>query len=148
VWASVFFDELWRLIPAQPVLFPFFFVGGLLSVYQPPAMLSFTALTLWSGLAIISPLLVLMAWWMIMYRSGFTRYSGFYIRLGGDLGQVIVLLTYIISLCNPPIYAAAVLIAVSAFVGLLVVRDFMAVVLVESVASRLYAKVHDDAAAR
>jgi hypothetical protein len=148
-WAEVFFDELWRLIPAQPILFPFFFIGAALTLLCPPAApVAMTGIHLvtWSVLALVTPALVLAAWWMIVRKTGFTRYLGFYFRFGGDIGQLVVLATYIASWSNAPVYALVILVGVAAFVTVLVVRDIMALVLVENVASRLYRESQEDAA--
>lgn len=144
-WMTVFFDELWRLIPAQPILFPFFFISGLLAAEFPP-----TAPHLavgWVALSIVSPALVLASWWMIYFRRGFLRYWGFWIRTVGDTGQLISLVVGIAIWLGvlPPPYIA-ILVGISVFVGALVVRDFLALWLVEQVATKLYRDVHSVAA--
>lgn len=144
-WVTVFFDELWRLIPAQPILFPFFFVSGLLALAFPPA--SHLIATVWVALSVTSPVLVLLAWWMITYQHGFMRYWGMWIRTVGDVGQTVALIVAIVlwwSVVPPPL--VVILFGIAVFVGVLVVRDLLALWLVEKVASKLYLDVHNAAA--
>lgn len=140
-WMTVFFDELWRLIPAQPILFPFFFVSGLLALVFPPAS-HFVAVT-WVALSVASPLLVLLSWWMITYQQGFLRYWGMWIRTVGDVGQTVALIVAILLWWNivpPPLIV--ILVGITVFVGVLIVRDLLALWLVEQVATRLYRDVY------
>jgi hypothetical protein len=161
VWANTFFDELWRLIPAQPILFPFFFVGGVITlIWYPGANLlrwengatATYCMELWKFLAVISPLMVLLAWWMIIYRCGRTRYAGLLIRLGGDIGQLFVLATYLLARFIDPtlglrddrIYGLSVILGSWVFVLILVARDLYALWFVEQLASKLRLGLNED----
>lgn len=143
-WATVFFDELWRLIPAQPVLFPFFFVSGILAIFSTHGIG-----VPWVVLSLASPTMVLFAWWLIFHQNGKARYTGMWIRTGGDIGQVVVLIADIMMWCPIiPIPLTAIMVGLTVFVFLLVVRDLLALWLVEQLATRLYREVNRDVAAR
>jgi hypothetical protein len=141
----VFFDELWRLVPAEPVFFPFYLLGGLAAAIIAPAAIPHVAL--WSALAMVAPLLTAISWWAIFYRHGYVRYLGFWVRTAGDLLQSIVfgvaLLAYIELL---PIFLSIIFMAIISFSFVLVTRDFLALWLIEDVASKLHREVHEDAA--
>jgi len=144
-WATVFFDELWRLIPAEPYLFPFFFLGGLVSLFFPPTQGLLSpgpTFALWAGSAVVSPIMVLVAWHMVVHCSGMTRYTGLWIRLGGDAGQFFVLALYLLARTSLPDlstrgYGLTVQVGVTLFILVLVLRDILALWIVEQIASKL-----------
>lgn len=148
-WATAFFDEMWRLIPAEPYLFPFFFLGGVISLVFPPAQGLLgpgPIFVLWSFGALVSPVMVLVAWHMVMHCSGIARYTGLWIRLGGDAGQFFVLALYLLARTNFPDldtrgYGLTVQVGVTSFVLMLVARDLLALWIVEQLASKLFTEI-------
>lgn len=145
IWVTVFFDELWRLIPVEPYLFPFFFLAGLTSLVFPPTQGLLgpgPIFVMWVSGALVSPVMVLVAWHMVMNCSGMTRYTGLWIRLGGDAGQFFVMALYLLARTSFPDlntrgYGLVVQAGVTFFFLILVARDILALWIVEQVASRL-----------
>jgi hypothetical protein len=143
----VFFDDLWRLVPAEPVFFPFWLVAGVLATVAAPAAIPHLAL--WSTLAIGAPTLTVLSWFAIFYRKGFTRYLGFWARTAGDLCETIVLGTaFLAYLPVLPLFLSVLLLGIIFFSAVLVVRDVLALWIIEDVASKLHKEVQVDGTAR
>jgi len=48
----------------------------------------------WLAIGIVSPLLALLAWWLIHYRRGAQRYRGLWFRFAADSGMFTAILAY------------------------------------------------------
>lgn len=58
----------------------------------------------WAALALASPLLALLSWWLVHHCQGAWRYRGLWFRLAADAGVFTVVLAYHITVVtvNPP----------------------------------------------
>ena len=99
----------------------------------------------WRILAVMSPLLTLLAGWIISNRRGMTRLFGLWLRMAGDLGQFCALGTFLIGRFieddndydDPQILLTYGLVGVIVFVGMLVLRDVWVLIKVEEITREL-----------
>lgn len=140
-----YFDQSWRSIWFQPVLYLFLFGAGIrLAVNQtePPPFTQVIAADgfyeLWLALLVGSPPAAAVSWWLIFTRRGRFRYAGMWLRLSADLGVFVTLLTYHLAVIagNPAtesrIFSRYVVGAVMLFTVELIVRDVWALAVVEA----------------
>jgi hypothetical protein len=147
-WADGFTDT-WGALPAEPILY-FFMLTGLLQIMVFPRS-STGGVTdggwisgLWKVSGVVSPLLCLVAWYLINKCRGQQRLVGLWVRFAGDFGQATALGTFLlIRLTNSPIdddahvYLMHIDVGVLTFVLMLVLRDIWILLRVEESAAHL-----------
>lgn len=148
-WDS-FFNDSWRLIPFQPILY-LFILGASIRLWvnqgEPPSFETIIArgtYGIWLFLGVTGPLVSLLSWWMIRH-SGRIRFLGFWARLSSDVMVFTAVLSYhiVTAITNRPltesrIFARYLIGAILIFTLALIIRDLAAIVLVERVARRIH----------
>lgn len=92
----------WHPVRYQPILYTFVWVGALITWIfgaSDPPIANPTIIHLahvWLVPALLSPMMGLLSMWMITRGSGTTRYWGFWLRLGANLGMGFALADYCI----------------------------------------------------
>lgn len=139
----------WALVPFQPILFFFLFVGTIhvIGFSIPNSMeiaVGHVTYHVWAALGVGCPPLLLVSWLMIRFGNSHMIYAAMWLRLGADMGQLFALaafgaarLAYITSYGEPGLYVVFITAACLLFLSLLVVRDVAKLILVERVARRL-----------
>ena len=93
-----YFNKRWPLIAFQPILYFFVFGATLRLAYlqtPPPAfdvIIYDHFYNVWLILGITSPILSLIAWFLIEKRSGRKRFIGIWLRLTADIEYSLLLL--------------------------------------------------------
>jgi len=150
------FTKPWRIVPAQAVLYVFLWIAGIHVIVTPfNEEIGFELAGLhpgtyywWNALVLISPVMVAAAYALIRHGRGSVRMFGFWLRLGGDLG-VLAALTALIAtrvhvlgdsgpLGDSPLFGLITLTGLNVFVGMLIVRDIGALVVIERLAGILH----------
>lgn len=96
----------------------------------------------WMGIALTSPPLALLAWWLVHRRDGVWRYRGMWFRLASDVGVFTVIFAYHLTtvLTNPltelRLMSRYVVGAALLYVIGLVVADLVALMHTERIARR------------
>ena len=148
-WDS-FFNNSWRLIPFQPILY-FFLWGAAIRLWvnqdQPPNfedVIAHGTYGVWLFLGIVGPPLSLLSWRMIR-QPGRIRFLGFWVRLSSDMMTFTTVLAYhivtVLTYRNPDearIFSRYIIGSALAFMSFLIIRDLAAIVLVERVARRIH----------
>lgn len=147
-WADRFTDT-WGALPAEPILY-FFMLTGLLQIIITPRAVSQSTLTpiwisdLWRISGLVSPLLCVLAWYLVNKRTGRARLMGLWVRFAGDFGQAIALAVFLVirSTSFPVdddahVYLMHIVAGVLFFVCMLVLRDVWILVKVEEIAAHL-----------
>lgn len=143
-------DQPWPPVRYQPILYLFLF-GAAVRLWRnqqtPPAFDQIIAdgtYNVWLGIGMGAPVLSLISWWMIVKRSGITRYIGMWARAGADLLIFIYLLSFHIVTVKtfdhnePRIFSRYVVGATTVFVLTLIIRDVWTLVITERLARRLH----------
>lgn len=151
------FAHPWQVVPAQAVLFTFLFIAGVHVVATPnntsigfdAAGLSTHTYQWWNLLILTSPIMVAASYLLIRYGRAYGRLTGFWLRLGGDLGMTAALATIIatrIAVLTPdgvpgdsPLFSMITLSGMNMWCLMLVVRDIGAIVTLERLASHIHA---------
>lgn len=153
------FDAPWRIIPAEPVLFLFVWIGAIHVIVTPnnddigfsnAGFGSFTYYA-WNVLMLIGPTMVGTARMLVHYRRGRWRVWGNWLRLGGDLAVFAGLAAYLIAritvlgahMADSPLFSMITFTGIEVLVGAFVVRDIGALVLLERVTGDLHARRDD-----
>jgi hypothetical protein len=132
-WANRFSDT-WGSLPAVPVLYFFMFLGTvqIIATSTPGQVLHapYWVSMLWRGSALCSPMLVVLAWYLVTHRAGRQRLFGLWMRFAGDFGQAIALAVFLtMRLAYTPVHDDAhiflmyIVGGVFTFVTMLVIRD-------------------------
>lgn len=154
-WAANQSRRSWWLLPLQPVFALTVLIGGIVAAWPGMEFATFhdrlgvAAAHGWLALGIITPLMTLSSYWMILRRSGKTRYLGFWTRLGGDLGQFFVLAVFALLHASDTgseedIYVTVGLGGALLALLMMIARDVWELVWTEIVAGRLHRNGHGD----
>jgi len=148
------FDQTWVIIPSQPILNVFIFLGTLMVILVDAPPISFEALMIgpwvfvaWCAMGTASPVGTAIAHHLIYRHQKKTRLFGFWLRAGSDIMMLLALTAYLVAKFLSPfddasVYSTSILIGVWIIQTLLVVRDLWALVLIERTASRLHKVVY------
>lgn len=154
------FDDPWRVIQTQPVLFLFMWIGVIHVVATPDNEhlgfdeVGFGRITYWAWnvLMLTGPVMVGAARLLIRYRKGRYRVWGGWLRLGGDLAVFAGLAAYLATrmlvlgphMADSPLFSLITFTGIEVVVGAFVVRDIGALVLLERVTSHLHREGTDE----
>lgn len=157
-WIEEWFDAPWRIVPAEPILFLFLWIGGVHVIATTDnnriefvdAGLSEYVYLAWNILILLSPIMVAVAWLLITFKAGRWMVFGFWLRLGGDTGILCALAALIATriavieapIGDSPLFGLITLGGFAVFIACLVVRDIGALVLLERLTSRLR-RIHE-----
>jgi uncharacterized membrane protein SirB2 len=98
---------------------------------------------IWTITALICPPLAMLAWWLVTHcRLSRASLAGLWLRLGADLGQFAVVLTYHLvgvmtfsrQAREDVLYSRYIIAAVVVFLAAILVRDIRALAMVERIA--------------
>lgn len=132
----------WRPVFFQPVLALFMFGAALrlaVETSAPPPFEKVVGLwfyDVWLSMGLLCPPMILAAWFLI-HRGGRARVMGMGMRLAGDLGLFTMLMSYhmtvvtLIPISETRLFSRYVVAAVMVFTLELIVRDVLAMALVE-----------------
>src|SRR5512139_1120906 len=96
----------------------------------------------WTVLGLACPLMVFAAYALIYGTAGRSRFLGYWLRLGGDAGQLFLLPIFIVGFLTHPmgfsdpehVFAASLMVPVLVFVTFMTVRDALLLAKVEQLA--------------
>ena len=139
---NTYFDEGWRTIPFQPVLYLFLWGATFRLWIEPSTPLAFEEVLgntsfygIWLAIGIACPPMALLSWFLIQMVSGAWRLRGMWFRFAADIGVFVMILSYHITvvIVNPSnesrIFSRYVVAAAMVFVLGLIVRDAWALVI-------------------
>lgn len=149
------FAHPWQAVPAQGALFAFLFIAGVHVIVTPnntsigfeAAGLSTATYMWWNILILSSPVMVAASYLLIKYGLGYARLTGFWLRLGGDLGMTAALAVIIatraavlspIGVGDSPLFSMVTLTGLTMWCAMLVVRDIGAIITLERLANRIH----------
>lgn len=151
-WGRKVFAPRWRLVPFQPILSVFAFLGTLHVIFTDNApidnmdhVIGWGGYSAWLILALSSPPLLVVAWWLVLRSHGHARYLGLWIRLSADIAQGSALLAFLMSMVKAGratgndwrVFSFFILCCVTVFCAALVVRDVWTIMLTQQVAARI-----------
>lgn len=148
-WAASQSRRSWWVLPLQPVFTLTVLAAGISAIW--PGMefqtfhnrLGWAAAHGWMVLGIVCPLMTLFSYWLILRRAGKRRYRGFWLRLGGDLGQGVVLAVFALmhlsdTGSSEDVYVTVGFGGLLLALGMMVTRDVWEIVLTERLAGRIH----------
>lgn len=146
-------SDTWVLVPFQPILYLFMW-GAAVRLWfddqsEPPGfdVIAPEFYHVWLALSVGSPLLTLLAWWMIQKCSGRVSFLGLWFRLAADIGMFTAVVTIHIALAYtqaPAIYEEGRIWsrylsgAVIVFLIGLLIRDVWVLAITERLAWRIH----------
>jgi len=150
------FDVPWRIIPAEPVLFLFLWIGAIHVLATPNnerlgfdvAGFGRSTYYAWNALMLIGPVMVGAAKLLLRYRRGRYLVWGYWLRLGGDLAVFAALAAYLLTrvivlgphMGDSPLFSMITFTGIEVLVGAFVVRDVGSLVMLERVTSHIHAR--------
>lgn len=148
-WAVKQTRQSWWLLPLQPVVALTVLAAGIVAIWpgldfaEVHSRLNPVIAHGWMGLGILAPSMTLVSYSLILRCRGLVRYAGFWLRLGGDIGQFVVLATFVMMHVSATDNDEDVYVAVcfaGALVALLmmVVRDVWEIALTEQLTTRIH----------
>lgn len=150
------FDAPWRIIPAQPVLFAFMWIGAIHVLATTTNdrlgfdVAGFGRVTYyaWNFLMLVGPVMVGSAKLLLRYQRGRYLVWGYWLRLGGDAAVFASLAAYLVTrlvvlgihMGDSPLFSMITFTGIEVLVGAFIVRDIGSLVMLERVTSRVHAR--------
>lgn len=157
-WLARQFSTDWTPLRFQPILFLSCWIGTwlawLVETSDAGARLSdgFAAALgpwgwpAWLALSLSTPIMLVAAYACVYAGSGYTRYMGFWLRLGADAGQLAAVVAFLVTFADQRgvtndyrVYFVTLSIGIVAFLLVMVIRDVWQLLLAERIASELRA---------
>ena len=150
-WPAKFADN-WGSLPAAPIFYATLLAGAVHVVLFDPAsggaddiVIEHWPALAWRFLAVLSPILAMVAGFLIAHTNGHLRASALWLRLAGDFGLGTTLGTFLLGRLvedsseydDPRIYLTYALIGASGFIWMLVLRDIWILLQVEEITREL-----------
>lgn len=148
-WAASQSRRSWWVLPLQPIFAVTMLVAGVVAAIPGIDFDTFhdrlgaVAGHGWLTLGVMCPLMTLLSYWLILRHPGRRRYLGFWLRLGGDLGQFVVVAAFAMlhvsdTGSDEDVYVAVWFGGVLVALLMMVVRDVWELVLTERLAARIH----------
>src|SRR5512139_2036913 len=112
---------------------------------NPVQGLSPVVRTAWTVLGFLCPAMVFVGYGLITWSRGRRRYAGFWLRLGGDAGQFVILPVFIVAFLLHPmgfsdamhVFAASLMVPVLFFLAVMTLRDVLLLVKMEHLSNEI-----------
>ena len=152
-WGERNISEKWRVIPFQPIVFLFSFIGVIHVLATPGETIDFAkvfggewAYGAWVSLMIFTPVLFVSSCYLIGYTTGKWLYRGYWFRFAASTGQFVAILSFLLAwvgagraVGNDYRHMSLFLdVAVLVFLAATVIRDTWKLLLIESVARHIH----------